>query len=539
MIIHYYTLHHLARELQTIIGCRLVECFSQEKNSLVFSFSDGSGIFNLQYFGTPERTSLFLNNNFKRAKKNTVNLFESLIGEILQDVNLLDNNRIIQLIFINTSMYVFLFGGSNSNLIAVNSDGIIIDSLKNSTELVGTKLNLPLPNLPHFSQFPKDTRIIEALSKCSINLGRYYAEEVLTSLNFNYKATIDDFEDSDLKQIMNISEEIKEECLNSIKFNILGTEEGNLMSLIPLSKYPEIINSHSSISEAIMIRMVSDIRKKSYSSLFKELTSKLERQRNRLLKNIEIINDEMAVRERAEKYKLFAELLIAHPSPKQKAGIELNTMDYTGSHVKIPLDENLTIVENANKYFSKVRKSKEELNIRKKRLPDLELKLLKIKNTIKMLGEAESYRELESLSNKLKELTGNKTMDTQDNTSTKFREFDIGDGFIVYVGKNASNNDELTMKFAKPNDLWFHARGSGGSHVVLRTNKEQKIPKNILHKAASIAAYYSQARKAKYVPVAYTYKKYVRKPKGANVGSVIISKEEVIMVEPGIPSVSE
>ena len=164
----------------------------------------------------------------------------------------------------------------------------------------------------------------------------------------------------------------------------------------------------------------------------------------------------------------------------------------------------------------------------------MELKLMKIENAIKILNNASDTNELEKIKKNLKNMTGIKVIDEQDDVSTKFREFDLGEGFILYVGKNAANNDELTMKFAKPNDLWLHARGAGGSHAVLRLNSEQKVPKNILKKAASIAAYYSQARNAKYTPVAYTFKKYVRKPKGANTGSVIICKEEVIMVEPGL-----
>ena len=123
----------------------------------------------------------------------------------------------------------------------------------------------------------------------------------------------------------------------------------------------------------------------------------------------------------------------------------------------------------------------------------------------------------------------------QDEPASRFRVFDLGEGYILYVGKSAANNDELTVKFAKPNDLWFHARGSSGSHAVLRLNKEEKPPKFILQKAASIAAYYSGSKNAKYTPVCYTYKKYVHKPKGSNPGSVTISREEVIMVEPKLP----
>jgi len=218
-----------------------------------------------------------------------------------------------------------------------------------------------------------------------------------------------------------------------------------------------------------------------------------------------------------------------------KSGNQINLKDYEGNEIIIPLDEKLTLMENANKYFAKAKNAKEELRIRKKRLPELELRLYKIENAVKLLNEAKTYNELDKLKKNLKDLTGIRMTEESNDISTKFREFDLGEGYTLYVGKNAANNDELTMKFAKPNDMWFHSRGSGGSHAVLRLNKDQKPSKSIIKKAAAIVAYYSQARNAKYTPVAYTYKKYVRKPKGANPGTVMITREEVIMVEPGLP----
>jgi predicted ribosome quality control (RQC) complex YloA/Tae2 family protein len=84
--------------------------------------------------------------------------------------------------------------------------------------------------------------------------------------------------------------------------------------------------------------------------------------------------------------------------------------------------------------------------------------------------------------------------------------------------------------------LWFHARGVSGSHLIIRrANKKEKIPKNIIEKAASIAAFYSKAKHSKLVPVAYTEKKYVIKRKGMPPGTVQMQKENVVMVEPKNP----
>ena len=106
----------------------------------------------------------------------------------------------------------------------------------------------------------------------------------------------------------------------------------------------------------------------------------------------------------------------------------------------------------------------------------------------------------------------------------------------MYVGKDSKNNDLLTTRFAKQNDYWFHARSVSGSHVVLRVdNTKEVVPKNILKKVASLAAFHSKAKTAGVVPVAYTFKKYVVKKKADPVGTVHLLREEVLLVKPEIP----
>jgi predicted ribosome quality control (RQC) complex YloA/Tae2 family protein len=91
------------------------------------------------------------------------------------------------------------------------------------------------------------------------------------------------------------------------------------------------------------------------------------------------------------------------------------------------------------------------------------------------------------------------------------------------------------MHVAKKEDLWFHARHVPGSHVVLQTNNAKQIPKEAIEQTAEIAAYFSDAKTQKHAPVAYTKKKFVRKPRGAAPGAVLLEKEEVVIVTPRIP----
>ena len=124
--------------------------------------------------------------------------------------------------------------------------------------------------------------------------------------------------------------------------------------------------------------------------------------------------------------------------------------------------------------MTKARKYKENVKHKVKQLPKIYEKYYQIKKKIETLNNIKDLKELNKFNNEIKQVFG-KQMNNQDqNKESKFRQFDLGEGFILYVGKNAANNDELTMGFAKPNDLWFHARGSSGSHAVLPLGKDKK-----------------------------------------------------------------
>jgi predicted ribosome quality control (RQC) complex YloA/Tae2 family protein len=119
---------------------------------------------------------------------------------------------------------------------------------------------------------------------------------------------------------------------------------------------------------------------------------------------------------------------------------------------------------------------------------------------------------------------------------SRFRVFKLTYGFEVWVGKDSSANDLLTMKYSGQNDLWFHISGSPGSHTVLKLPENYDIiPKEHIRTAASIAAYYSKAKNAGNVTVSYTEAKNVQKYKGAKSGSVIIKNEKSVKVKPGLP----
>lgn len=237
-----------------------------------------------------------------------------------------------------------------------------------------------------------------------------------------------------------------------------------------------------------------------------------------------------------KEYEQKANLLLMNLSNLIKGMKEIRIKDYiTGEEIVIGLDEKLSPSKNVDYYFDKAKS--ERISFHKSKLLYDKLKLdfsflQKIKSDLHTIHSLDELRKIK------KELNIKTTMQNKNETDNfNFRHFLIDNKYHLYVGKDSRNNDVLTLKFAKPNDYWFHARSVSGSHAVLRVdNTKEAIPKNILKKAASIAGFYSKAKNSKVAPVTYTLKKYVIKKKGMEPGKVALLKENVLLVPPEIPA---
>ena len=122
--------------------------------------------------------------------------------------------------------------------------------------------------------------------------------------------------------------------------------------------------------------------------------------------------------------------------------------------------------------------------------------------------------------------------------SLPYRRFVSSGGLEIRVGRGAKHNDDLTFRHSRPMDVWLHARSVGGAHVVLRWDSKDRPPARDLEEAAVLAALHSKARTSGSVPVDWTRRKWVRKPRGAKSGSVTMDRAETVFVEPD-PSVLE
>jgi predicted ribosome quality control (RQC) complex YloA/Tae2 family protein len=122
-----------------------------------------------------------------------------------------------------------------------------------------------------------------------------------------------------------------------------------------------------------------------------------------------------------------------------------------------------------------------------------------------------------------------------DRQGARPRRYHTSDGWSVWAGRNNRENDIVTHRLAAQNDLWFHAHGYAGSHVILRREGRKEEPSvRTVEEAAAVAAYWSKGRSANKVPVVYTLAKYVSKPRGGAAGLAVMKREKTLMVRPAL-----
>ncbi|HHE51873.1 MAG TPA: DUF814 domain-containing protein, partial [Candidatus Acetothermia bacterium] len=193
-------------------------------------------------------------------------------------------------------------------------------------------------------------------------------------------------------------------------------------------------------------------------------------------------------------------------------------------HVTIPLDPRKSGLENAQSLYERAKR------LRRGR-PLVERKMQRLQREVKALQEGLTQMENgEGMSDRAAALLPTLPKRKNELAATSPRVHSI-DGYTVQVGKNARQNDAI-LRMARPNDLWLHARGVPGSHVVIRRHGATEVPQEVIVAAARLAARHSKARHEPRVEVSVTEVKHVHKPKGAPPGLVILAREDTLTVDP-------
>ena len=255
----------------------------------------------------------------------------------------------------------------------------------------------------------------------------------------------------------------------------------------------------------------------------------------KLRRRIEAWHEDLAKAEKYKTYDRYGELIKANLGTIRKGQTDITVVDYFDeklSNLTIPLDQAKTPKGNMDDYFKKHRKHLAAERELRPRIKEGEGELEALQKELTAIEQG-TWQPPENPRQTTRSIVlhwaGERTFQREQRQGP-FRRFTSADGLAIYVGRNARENDELTFGFAKSDDLWLHARGTPGSHVVVRLIKGSDPPPETIRDAATLTLFYSDLKKSGKGDVIYTRRKWVKKAKGQAPGAVVVTQEKSIHV---------
>ncbi len=449
--------------------------------------------------------------------------------------------------------------GKHSNLIFCREDDLILDSIKHVSSMVSSVREV-LPGRTYFipatqekldplKSSPEEMTAIISAKPLPLGKALYtsltgfspvMAEELCHRCGLEAGRAAEALTETDRTvlghQLMRLLEDIRAGHFSPRIWYQNGAPAE--FSPLPLTIY-ETLEARSFDSISFLLEsyyasknVITRIRQKS-SDLRRIVQTALERSRKKYDLQIRQLRDT----EKRDKYKIYGELLHTYGYQLEEGARALETVNYyTGEPVTVPLDSALTPQENAKRYFDKYGKLKRTFEAVTGQLKETESEIRHLESVSTALDIALSEEDLVQIKEELMEsgyIRRRRSGDKKPRITSRPFHYLSSDGFHIYVGKNNFQNDELTFKFASGNDWWFHAKGTAGSHVILKS-EGREIPDRAFEEAGRLAAYYSKNRGNEKAEIDYVEKKHVKKPGGAKPGFVVYYTNYSLVIDSDI-----
>ena len=507
---NYYFLRQLSSKLnQQLVGFSIVSCFSQNKDELIIELNNSHQSFFIKASLLPQFCCLSFPESFNRARKNSIDLFSEIILKKVTGTRQFKNERSFAFELENNYQLLFKMHGNRSNLVLLHNQKAI-SLFRNHLE---ADLDISPDQLDRQIDFSQKAfeQTINDLSKIYFTFGKVVWEYWRAS-RFDKLSTPDQWN------------EFNKLCtqLEKPTYYLVEKQGEIIFSLIPIGT---VLNSSEqpikAINEFFLKSSISNALHSEKTLQSKHIQDQLKGSKNYILKNKqkldELVND--------KHYQIWGDLIMAHMH-EIKMGTEKIVLEsfYDGKPVEIKLKQNLNPQKNAEIFYRKAKNQQIEIT---KLKDSIVAKKLEIETLEENLANIETTDNLKDL----RKDTSIPKSDKQQLKSLPYHEFEFK-GFKIWVGKNAEHNDELTLKNSYKEDLWLHAKDVAGSHVLIKYQSGKKFPKDVIERAAQLAAYNSKRKTESLCPVIVTPKKFVRKRKGDPKGMVVVEREDVIMVEP-------
>ena len=452
--------------------------------------------------------------------------------------------------------------GKHSNIILLNSEDKIIDAVKHIDNDISSVREV-MPARPYFlppaqnKQLPEDVspnlildysedteaKNIEGLLLNTIKgFSPYTCRDICSTAGVDPKTLLPELSSTDKVNIISaLSNYIDKIKSNAFEPCIIYEDKNYLRPVDFYCFKPSqaaFVKPYDLLSVALddyyMLRDTNERLGQKKGDVVKVVKNSIDR----CDKKVSIFNNKLKDVADRENLKLFGELITANiyciPRGAKSARV-LNYYSENEEYLDIPLNEYRSSQDNAQGYFKKYSKAKStQLNVTHQ-LEETLTELQYLQSVKTMLDNCSFKQEIDEIRQELIDQgyiksPVKKVKKKLDKPSPPL-EFVSSDGFHILVGKNNKQNDLLTLKIAGAYDLWFHTKNIPGSHVIIRTER-QDVPDSTLLEAATLAAYHSSAKMSYNVPVDYTIVKNVKKPSGAKPGMVIYDSYKTVNVTP-------
>ena len=465
--------------------------------------------------------------------------------------------------------------GKYSNIILLKEDFTILDAIKRISS-VQSSVREVLPGRKYFipDQFKKENLLcfpLESLqtfleNKKNPNTERDSGMENLSELLFQSFSGLSPLSAREISLDAGLPQDQKLGYMSSLDYEKLSDailrlrkrfREGDFtpqilyengksfdFSAIPVRQYSgnpafhvEIFHSPSELltfyyggkEKEDRVRQKSADLKKQCSTLLERVSKKLSLQEKQLKDT-----------EKKERFRIFGELLTTYGYSLKGGEKELICENYyNGQEEHIPLEESLSPIENAKKYFDKYDKAKRTERNLSTQVKESKNTLEHLQSIVNSLATAENAEDLDDIRREMgeygymKPISQKKKKERKENKSSP-RIFRSSDGYLLYVGKNNYQNEIVSFQIAEGKDFWFHVKGSAGSHVIAKTEGKslEELPDRLFEEAAELAAYFSSEKESAKVEVDYTERKNLKKVVGGAPGFVIYHQNYSILVTP-------
>lgn len=541
-------LHKVIDELKTATDCHVDKIYQPSRDELVFLLRK-KGLQKRLLISTKSGAQRVHFTENKYENPQTPPMFCMLMRKYLSAARLVDIiqpelERVATFVFSSTNemgdivelrLVCELIGGK-ANIILVNSDGKIIDSLRHSDVESSSRLILPGATYALPPKSPK----LNPLT-CGVS-------EILNSIpDGSLLSVIDGFSPLICREIENSQNPVKtlEIILHDLKTNYSPTliyDKENMpfdFTYTEIKQYGSLFQnrhpqSFSSLLDTFYTQKETALR---INTAAKDIIKLLTNLKTRTEKKLTLRLAELEKCKNRETLRIYGELIKANLFQIEKGASYAEVPNYYSENlemVRIPLDISLSPQNNANKYFKEYKKTYTAEQTLKELTQKDKQELIYFDSVLDTIDRSKTLAEIAEIraelaeSGYIKQTSNPKKNNTQ---NISYKEYLSPEGYKILVGKNNKQNDYITTVLANKNDLWFHVKNIPGSHVVVM-NSGKEVTEQTIIQAAQLAAANSKAYASSNVAVDYTPIKYVKKPSGAKPGMVIYTTNKTVYVTP-------